>query len=229
MPVAGPGPSLSDHGRLQAEEAAEHIASLRTGLPPLGAIYTSPLVRTRETAGIVGKLLGLAPSEREGLRDCEMGEWAGMPLSQLARKPEWSTVLHHPSNFQFPGGETVRGMQFRVSSTVRELMAAHPGRSIVVVSHADPIKALLAEALGMHLDLFQRIIVSPASVSAMSYGPGGPSVIFMNRAPSSAAPGQPGPPAPQAPHARAPVVPASPGQQGRQALQSSGGDGREGE
>jgi len=209
MPAPGPGPSLSEEGQRQAEETARHLASLRAGLPPLAAIYTSPLVRTRETAGIVGKFLDWAPVERVGLADCDMGEWAGTPLSQLARKPEWATVLHHPSGFQFPGGETITAMQFRVVSTVSALRALHPGQSIIVVSHADPIKAVLAEALGLHLDLFQRIDVSPASLSAVAYassGPGTPHVMFANWAPS--APVQPTS-RPEQP-ASSPALPAEP-------------------
>jgi probable phosphomutase (TIGR03848 family) len=180
MPYAGPGPSLSEEGRRQAEEAAQHVAEIRPSLSPLVALYTSPLVRTRETAGILGKVLGLEAVERPALADCDMGEWAGVPLRELARKPEWPTVQHYPSGFRFPGGETIAGMQFRLVEAVRELVERHPGQSIVVVSHADPIKALLAEALGVHLDLFQRIHIAPASVSAVTYGPTGPSVLFVN-------------------------------------------------
>jgi len=180
MPYAGPGLSLSEEGRRQAEEVAQHILEMRPGLPPLGALYTSPLVRTRETAAILGKVLDLSPVEKPSIADCDMGEWAGIPLKDLARKPEWPTVVHYPSGFRFPGGETIAAMQSRVVSTVRELVAAHSGESIAVVSHADPIKSVLAEALGAHLDLFQRLHVAPASVSGVTYAPSGPSIMFVN-------------------------------------------------
>jgi len=180
MPYPGPGPSLTEQGRRQVEDAGQHILELRPSLPPITALYSSPLTRTKETAAILGKALDLAPLERVALRDCEMGEWAGTPLKDLVKKPEWSTVLHYPSQFTFPGGETLRGMQFRVVEAVSEVVAAHEGRTVVVVSHADPIKAVLAEVMGIHLDLFQRILVSPASVSAIAFRTGGPSVMFTN-------------------------------------------------
>ena len=190
MPDAGPGLSLSEDGRRQAEETAQHILDMRPHLPALSALYTSPLARTRETAAIIAKALDLTPAEKPALRDCEMGEWAGAPLKDLARRPEWPTVINYPSGFRFPGGETISGMQFRTVETVRELVTTHTGSAIVVVSHADPIKAVLANALGIHLDLFQRIVVSPASVSGVSYSQARPSVLFLNWTPSPQ-PGQP--------------------------------------
>jgi broad specificity phosphatase PhoE len=146
MPAPGPGPALSDHGRQQAEEAGAHIARLRRHLPPLEGIYTSPLARTRETATIVGKALDLQPIEDPGLVDCDAGDWAGAELKQLASKPEWQTVVHYPSGFRFPGGEALAGMRARAGAAVMALVEAHRGKSLVVVSHADPIKAVLADA-----------------------------------------------------------------------------------
>jgi len=180
MPEAGAGPSLSDEGRQQAAAAAEHLAAWRTALPPLVGLYTSPLLRTAQTAAVIGDVLGLAPATEPGLADCATGDWAGTPLRQLAKKPEWGTVIHYPSGFRFPGGEPMIDMRSRVLSTLMELVGAHRGQAIVVVSHADPIKAVLADALGMHLDLFQRIVVSPASVSAVTYSVTGPRVMLMN-------------------------------------------------
>jgi probable phosphomutase (TIGR03848 family) len=180
LPEPGPGPSLTEQGRKQAEEAGRYIAEWRGALPPIVALFSSPLVRTVETAGIVGKALDLVPVERRGLVDCDAGEWAGSDLKQLAKKPEWSTVQHYPSGFRFPGGESIAEMQSRVVGAVKELVVAHPGRAVVVVSHADPIKAVLADALGVHLDLFQRIQVAPASVSAVSYSDAGPGVMLTN-------------------------------------------------
>ncbi|MGH9106889.1 MAG: histidine phosphatase family protein [Acidimicrobiales bacterium] len=180
MPEAGAGPSLSEEGRRQAEDAGRHIADWRPSLPPLGALYTSPLTRARETAAIVGKALDLAPVENRGLADVDAGEWAGTPLKELAKLPEWPTVVHYPSGFRFPGGEHLSQMHGRVVGTVRDLVESHAGQAVVVVSHADPIKAVLADALGAHLDLFQRVVVSPASVSAVSYARAGPSVLLVN-------------------------------------------------
>lgn len=180
MPAAGRGPELSEVGRQQAKEAGELIAEWAPALAPLAALYTSPLARTRETAEIVGQAVGLEPQERETLADCDAGDWAGLPLKDLNRKPEWPTVVRYPSGFTFPGGESLAGMQSRAVGEVKRLVAGHRARTVIVVSHADPIKGVLADALGLHLDLFQRISVSPASVSAVSYGALGPAVLLVN-------------------------------------------------
>jgi broad specificity phosphatase PhoE len=194
MPEPGPGPSLSDLGRKQAEEAAEHIRGGRAGPPPISAVYSSPLCRARETATIIATALDRSVVENPALVDCNAGEWAGVPLSQLARKPEWATVQHYPSGFRFLGGESIPEMSARMVGAVKALVEAHPGQCVVVVSHADPIKAVLAEALGMHLDLFQRIVVSPASVSAVSYSGTGPNVVLTNwTGPSGQGPPKAGP------------------------------------
>lgn len=180
LPEAGAGPGLTDEGRRQAEEAAQYIAEWRAALPGLAAIYASPLTRTRETATILGKVLDISPLEHQNLVDCDTGEWAGAPLKDLAKKPEWPTVVNYPSGFRFPGGESIRDMSDRVVGAARTLISRHPGQSLIVVSHADPIKAVVTDALGLHLDLFQRVFVAPASVSAISYGPFSPQVILVN-------------------------------------------------
>ena len=94
--------------------------------------------------------------------------------------PEWQTVQRYPSGFRFPNGESFAEMQTRIVGALDKLVARHPGETIVAVSHADPIKAALAQALGTHLDLFQRIIVSPCSISAVLYGATGPAVLAAN-------------------------------------------------
>ena len=96
------------------------------------------------------------------------------------KKPEWSTVQRSPSTFRFPGGESFVEMQLRIVSTIDRLRAAHPGGTIVCVSHADPIKAAVAHAIGTHLDLFQRIVISPASVSVLAFPTSGPIVLSVN-------------------------------------------------
>ena len=195
MPQPGAGLGLSEEGRRQAEEAAQYISEWRASLPALGALYNSPLTRTRETAAILAKVLDVTPVERGDLVDTGAGEWAGAPLKDLAKKPEWSTVVRYPSGFRFPGGESIREMHDRSVAAAHELVRLHPGQSLVVVSHADPIKAILTDALGLHLDLFQRVAVSPASVSAITYGDQPPSVMLVNwtgpssHVPNKAAPG----------------------------------------
>jgi broad specificity phosphatase PhoE len=180
MPAPGAGPNLSDEGWRQAGQAADHICAWRATLPALVALYSSPLSRTKETASVLSQALGLPVVEEPRLVDCDAGEWAGMPLIELAKKPEWATVVHNPSGFRFPGGESIPEMYARVCSTVRALAARHPGQTLIVVSHADPIKAVLADAMGVHLDLFQRVNVSPASISAVNYSEPFPTVTLVN-------------------------------------------------
>jgi probable phosphomutase (TIGR03848 family) len=180
MPAPGPGPELSPVGRQQAEEAGRLIADWAPGLPPLAALYTSPLARTAETAAIVGRAVALTPEPRPGLVDCDAGDWAGTPLKDLSKKSEWPTVQRYPSGFRFPGGEALADMRERAMAEVRAAISAHRGQTVIMVSHADPIKAVMADALGLHLDLFQRVLVSPASVNAVSYGPLGPTVMLVN-------------------------------------------------
>jgi len=151
-----------------------------TGGMRLRAVYASPMERTRETAAPIAGALGLRVAVRRGLIECDFGEWTGAELKTLAKKPEWVTVQRYPSGFQFPGGESFSGMQARMVETTAALVAAHAGEAVVAVSHADPIKAVVAAALGTHLDLFQRIVISPCSVTAISYGPAGPTVLAVN-------------------------------------------------
>ena len=99
---------------------------------------------------------------------------------KVREKPEWRLVRHQPSGFRFPGGESIVQMQERITEAVTRLVKRHPGKTIVAVSHADPIKAVIAQALGLHLDLFQRILVAPASVTAIAYGPDAPLVLTVN-------------------------------------------------
>jgi probable phosphomutase (TIGR03848 family) len=176
LPGRAKGLHLADAGRAQAEAAAARIAKL----DKVTAVYASPLERTRETAAPIAAGLGLRVTTDRGLLECEFGDWTGRALKDLARLPEWKTVQRYPSGFRFPGGESFAEMQTRITSTLARLAGAHRGETIVAVSHADPIKAALADALGTHLDLFQRIVVSPCSVSVIWYGDAGPVVLTAN-------------------------------------------------
>ncbi|MDJ0356861.1 MSMEG_4193 family putative phosphomutase [Paenarthrobacter sp. PH39-S1] len=176
LPGRAPGLHLSDQGRVQAERVAERLAGL-----PVDGIYSSPLERTRETAEPTAARTGLEVNENAGLIECDFGEWTGAPLAELAGLPQWQTVQHTPSAFRFPNGESFSQMQSRMVETLEALCAAHGGGVVVGFSHADPIKAALAHALGSHLDLFQRIVVSPGSVSVISYVMGqAPAVLMVN-------------------------------------------------
>ncbi|MCA1707913.1 MAG: MSMEG_4193 family putative phosphomutase [Actinobacteria bacterium] len=176
LPGRAPGLHLAEAGVAQAQTAAERIASLRK----VAAVYASPLERTRETAGPIARALGLRPRTHRGLLECDFGEWTGAELKALRRNPAWKVVQRYPSGFRFPGGESFAEMQLRMITTVEQLVSRHPGETVVAVSHADPIKAAVAAALGTHLDLFQRVVVSPCSVTAVSYGGGGPVVLCVN-------------------------------------------------
>lgn len=177
MPGRAPGLHLSEKGRAQADRAAELIAGLS---PAPAAVYASPMERTRETAAPIARALGLRVRTNSGLLDCAVGEWEGKPLKSLARRPEWRTVVGWPTGFQFPGGESFVETQERVVATVLGLAADHRGERIVCVSHADPIKMFLAAVAGVPLDMFQRLTVSPASVSAVLLSEHRPVVLCVN-------------------------------------------------
>jgi probable phosphoglycerate mutase len=176
LPGRAPGLHLSERGRAQADAVAGRLSGL-----PVDAIYSSPLERARETAEPASARSGVAVTEEAGLLECDFGDWTGAELSGLGSLPEWQTVQHNPSVFRFPNGESFSGMQARMVGTLEDLRAAHRGGVVVCFSHADPIKAAVAHALGTHLDLFQRIFISPASVSAISYADGqAPAVLTVN-------------------------------------------------
>ncbi len=101
----------------------------------------------------------------KGLLEADFGDWTGRELKALFKQPEWQTVQRYPSGFRFPGGESFAEMQTRITGALDRIVARHPGGCVVAVSHADPIKAAVAQALGTHLDLFQRIVISPCSVT----------------------------------------------------------------
>jgi probable phosphoglycerate mutase len=157
------------------------VAARVARLPRLGAVYASPLERARETAEPIAAACGVAVQEEPGLLECDYGAWTGQALKTLRKAPEWATVQRYPSGFRFPGGESFVEMQARVAETLGRLVARHPGETVVAVFHADPIKAAVAHALGTPLDLFQRIVISPASVSAISFVEGqDPAVLMVN-------------------------------------------------
>ncbi len=176
LPGRAPGLHLSETGQAQAKDVAERLA----GVPKIAAIYASPLERTRETAAPLAAALGTKVKMDKGLLEVDIGDWTGQEFKTVRKAPEWKMVHSYPSGFRFPGGESFVEMQTRVVSALERLRSAHPGQTIVAVSHADTIKAAVAHALGTHLDLFQRIVISPCSVTAIAYGDGGPTVLCVN-------------------------------------------------
>ncbi|WP_165068969.1 histidine phosphatase family protein [Marisediminicola senii] len=176
------GVRLDGVGRAQAARTAERLSVV-----PLAAVVSSPLERCRQTArAILERQDGTPPAPTErGITECDYGDWQGRTLTDLAKEPLWATVQSQPSAVVFPGGESMAAMQARSVSAIRRLDAAieaqHGAAAVwVAVSHGDIIKSILADALGMHLDLFQRISVSPASVSIIRYGAHRPDVIATN-------------------------------------------------
>jgi probable phosphoglycerate mutase len=194
LPGRAPGLHLSDTGRRQAEDVAARISAMaqpppsdlpsgngqRPKPPRVAAVYASPLERTQETAAPIAEALGLDVVPDEGLLELDMGEWTGLELKAAMKRKEWATIQRYPSGFAFPGGESFLAMQTRMVTTLDRLRVAHPGETVVAVSHADPIRAAVAHAMGTHLDLFQRVVVSPCSLTAIAYGDGGPIVLKVN-------------------------------------------------
>ncbi|MEO7369615.1 MAG: MSMEG_4193 family putative phosphomutase [Ilumatobacteraceae bacterium] len=176
LPGRAPGLHLAEAGHAQAEAAAQRVAALGR----VDAVYSSPLERARETAAPIAKARALKVQVDKGLLECDFGDWTGSELKNLMKLPEWNTVLRAPSTFRFPNGESFTEMQARMVSTLDRLRAKHEGGVVVCVSHADTVKAAVAHAMGTHIDLFQRIVISPCSITAIAYSAGGPVVLTVN-------------------------------------------------
>ena len=176
LPGRARGLHLSERGREQAQRAAERIAEVGK----IAAVYSSPLERARETAAPIARLTKNTTRIERGLVECDFGAWTGQSLRRLMKKPEWSQVQRSPSTFRFPAGESFVEMQTRMVSAVDAIRRRHPGRTVVCVSHADTIKAAVAHAAGTPLDLFQRIVISTCSVTAIMYSDSGPIVLTVN-------------------------------------------------
>lgn len=153
---------LNENGRNQAQAAADRLSHL-----PIKAIYTSPVTRCVETATYLAKATQLELIELEDVGEVRYGEWEGKKIKKLAQNPLWRVVQFFPSRMRFPKGETLRGVQSRAIDALETLCEQHPEDTIVVVSHADLIKLVVAHYLGVHIDLFQRIVISPASCSVI--------------------------------------------------------------
>ena len=173
-----PGIPLSKEGVAQAGRTAAILADV-----PFSACYASPIERTVQTAEIVSKPHGLDVARDASFIEADYGAWTDVPLAELRKDPLWPVIQHNPSRAVFPGGEAMRSIQQRAVDGIERLADAHLGQAIMVVSHADVIKAVVAHYLGSHLDLFQRIHISPASVSVLQLWGHGPMVACVNRRP----------------------------------------------
>ncbi|RMG86866.1 MAG: MSMEG_4193 family putative phosphomutase [Chloroflexi bacterium] len=171
-----PGVHLNDEGKAQAQALGERLAPA-----PLDVIYASPLERTMETAQAIQQHHPhLSVIEHRGIGEVDYGDWEGQAISNLRRRKMWEVVQEYPSRAYFPNGETMRGVQMRVVNAIEEMAAKHPRQTVVAVCHADLIKMAVAHFLGVHLDNFQRIIISPASISVLVLGFGRPYVAAIN-------------------------------------------------
>ena len=167
---------LNDEGKAQAEALGKRLADV-----PIQHLYASPLERTMETAEAIRHLHpNLQIVQNTEIGEVRYGDWEGMEIRALASRKMWHVVQEYPSRAYFPNGETMRGVQTRAVNEIERLANAHPRDLVVVVSHADIIKMVMAHFLGMHLDNFQRIVVSPASISSLILGYGRPYVGVVN-------------------------------------------------
>ena len=170
-----PGVHLNDHGLKQAQELIERLAPLK-----IEAIYSSPLERAVETAQPLAKARGLRIFRMQGLLEVNYGDWTGRSLKVLSQKKDWRIVQIAPSAFRFPGGESLRETQHRAVATVEKIALAHPKETVALFSHGDVIKSIVAHFSGIALDNFQRIGISPASVSVIDLGPFGARINRLN-------------------------------------------------
>lgn len=170
-----PGIDLSELGNEQARTTAARLAEL-----PIAAIYASPIERTQQTAAHIAAHHDVPVRTHAGVIEAEYGDWTGGEIAELAKTDLWKTVQRAPSRARFPNGESIAEMQSRMVTALEAVVAEHPGSIVVVVSHADPIKAAIAHFTGVHLDLFQRIHVSPASVTIFALGEHGAMLMKCN-------------------------------------------------
>jgi len=171
-----PGVHLNEEGLAQAEALGQRLAEA-----PLKALYTSPLERAVETGQAVQiHHPHLALNICEGVKEVDFGDWQGMSLSELRKRKLWEIVQHTPSRATFPSGESFTHAQYRAVRAIEQTIVQHPAQLIAFFSHSDVIKLMLSHFLGMHIDSFQRIEISTASISTVQLGHGAPYVVGMN-------------------------------------------------
>jgi probable phosphoglycerate mutase len=175
LPGLTPGVHLNAEGQAQAAALAERLRAV-----PLAAVYTSPLERAVETATPLARLHGLDLCVRERLAEVDIGQWTGRALKALREIEEWKHLMLWPAGFRFPEGERMAHMQARMAAELDAIRADHVGETVAIVSHADPLKAAVAHYLGLHLDLFQRLAIEPASVTIFQFSPFGPRLLRLS-------------------------------------------------
>jgi probable phosphomutase (TIGR03848 family) len=175
-----PGVSLSADGRAEAERAAATLANV-----PLDAVYSSPIERTLETAEIIAARHKLKVEVAQGLGEVRYGRWTNRTYKSLTRTKLWQRVQRWPSGARFPEGESLTEVQTRAIGALEDLRIRHPRGRICCVSHSDVIKLVVAHYLGVHIDLFQRIAIGPASITVVAVGDDGPMVLAVNVPPAT--------------------------------------------
>jgi probable phosphomutase (TIGR03848 family) len=169
------GVHLNARGREEASRLAERLDGVR-----VDAIYTSPLERCRVTIAPLARRRGLTVIARRGLLEVDYGEWTGRSISQLRRTRLWRVVQRSPSTVRFPGGESLLEVQARAVAELDAIAAAHPKQTVVLVTHADVIKLLIAHLVGMHADHLQRLVVDPGSVTVVALDDGVAALVKAN-------------------------------------------------
>lgn len=170
-----PGVHLNDEGKQQVQALSERIQHL-----PIAAVYSSPLERAVETAEALAAPHHLTVQTVEEIGEVHYGEWTGADLKELSKLELWAGVQHYPSGTRFPGGETLGEAQMRAVAALDRLRDNHPKEMIIAVGHADLIKLVTAYYLGMHIDLFQRLVIHTASLTALAFERMGPRLLAYN-------------------------------------------------
>lgn len=166
---------LNEKGRAQAQALGARLAGTH-----LAAVYSSPLERTVETAQAIAEPHGLTVICLRAIGESDVGEWTGQSLDELSKTEAWRQVQAAPGSFRFPGGESFAQIQERMVTALEAIVRDHAGQVIAVVSHSDPIKAALAHYLAIPLDAFQRLLISPASISELAFTDDGPRLVRSN-------------------------------------------------
>lgn len=170
-----PGIALSPHGNAQAVALARRLAG-----SAVAAIHSSPLQRARATAAAIGRRLGIGVEVVPALNEVDFGAWTGKRFDELAGDPAWDRWNRHRSAACPPGGETMAAAQQRAVSQVERAAAAHPGQGVVLVSHCDTLRSIVAHFLGLSLDHLLRFEIAPASVTTLEIGPWGARILALN-------------------------------------------------
>ncbi|MDP9325626.1 MAG: MSMEG_4193 family putative phosphomutase [Candidatus Dormibacteraeota bacterium] len=170
-----PGVHLSDTGKAQARRLVERLEDI-----PIDQVYSSPMERATETAVPLAEQRGLKVKTDARLNECDYGQWTGQDFKTLRKTELWKRVQLRPADARFPGGEALREVQARIVGCIDDLAEAHPKETVAAFSHGDVIKAALAHYIGVHLDLFQRLHVAPAAVSALVLSASGPGLVCVN-------------------------------------------------